>query len=132
MSKKKQNLMIPFYVYNHLFLYDKTKNKEKYFLLLDDSRRHDENTSFLPKQIGYIHDSFEYAFAIGKNIFLIINYFNLFYLAAFYKNCLLKLTTHRSDVEYALNSIYQEQCEDIDLTPFLQAICSHMATNETK
>jgi hypothetical protein len=49
------------------------------------------------------------------------------FLLAFYKNCLLDLTTHRSDVEYALSTIYQEHYEDIDLTPFLKAMCSHLS-----
>lgn len=51
-------------------------------------------------------------------------------LLAFYKNCLLDLTTHRTDVDYALNTIYFEHCEDILLTPFLKAMCSHLSADE--
>ncbi len=50
----------------------------------------------------------------------------MIFFKAFYKNCLLELNTNRSDVEYALSTIYQEHYEDIDLTPFLKAMCSHL------
>ncbi|CAF0727294.1 unnamed protein product [Rotaria sordida] len=82
----------------------------------DNSRRHDDETVFpSEKLIEDMRDALDYAFA-----------------TAFYKNCLLDLTTHRSDVEYALNTIYQEHYEDIDLTPFLKAMCSHLSNNEQK
>ncbi len=57
---------------------------------------------------------------------------NLFSLLAFYKNCLLDLVTHRSDVDHALNTIYQEHYEDISLTPFLKAMCSHLSIDDQK
>ena len=60
------------------------------------------------------------------------DHLNLFSLLAFYKNCLLDLVTHRSDVEYALNTIYEEHYEDIDLTPFLKAMCSHLSIDDQK
>jgi hypothetical protein len=66
-----------------------------------------------------------------KIIFFFI-IFICFFLLAFYKNCLQDLTTHRSDVEYALNNIYQEHCEDIDLTPFVKAMCSHLSLDNQK
>ncbi|CAF3408781.1 unnamed protein product [Rotaria sp. Silwood1] len=82
----------------------------------DNSRRHDDDIAFPPeKLIEDMRDSLDYAFA-----------------TAFYKNCLLDLTTNRSDVDYALNTIYQEHYEDIDLTPFLRAMCSHLSNNEEK
>lgn len=61
-----------------------------------------------------------------KKSLIFFNHIFVFYLA-FYKNCLLDLTTNRSDVEYALSTIYQEHYEDIDLTPFLKAMCSHIS-----
>jgi hypothetical protein len=59
---------------------------------------------------------------------ILINFLYLF--LAFYKNCLLDLSTHRSDVDYALSAIYQEHYEDIDLTPFLIAMCSHLSSDD--
>jgi hypothetical protein len=56
----------------------------------------------------------------------------MFIFLAFYKNCLLELTTHRSDVDYALSTIYQEHYEDIDLTAFLKAMCSHLTIDNQK
>ena len=47
----------------------------------------------------------------------------------FYKNCLLDLTTHRSDIEYALHVIYSDHFEKIDLTSFLRAVCLHLSSN---
>ncbi|CAF2646870.1 unnamed protein product [Rotaria sp. Silwood2] len=82
----------------------------------DNSRRHDDETTFPPEKLTEdMRDSLDYTFA-----------------TAFYKNCLLDLTTHRSDVDYALSTIYQEHYEDIDLTPFLRAMCSHLSNNEQK
>ncbi|CAF3845624.1 unnamed protein product, partial [Adineta steineri] len=82
----------------------------------DNSRRHDDD---LPnhddKQVENMRDLLHYVFA-----------------TAFYKNCLLDLTTHRSDVEYALTIIYQEHYEDINLTPFLKAMCSHLSIDNSK
>ena len=59
-------------------------------------------------------------------------YIFFFVFIAFYKNCLLDLNTHRSDVEYALSTIYQEHYEDIDLTAFLKAMCSHVSFDHQK
>lgn len=86
----------------------------------ENSRRHDDEQVIVPdKQLEEMRESMretlDYAFA-----------------TAFYKNCLLDLTTHRSDVEYALNTIYQEHCEDIDLTSFLKAMCSHLSTEQDR
>jgi len=102
--------------------------------LLDNSRRHDEDAQ-LPheKQVEDVHDCLDHAFATGKNLFSsLFSFIIYFLLLAFYKNCLLDLTTNSSDVEYALNNIYQEHCEDIDLTPFVKAMCSHLSPDNQK
>jgi hypothetical protein len=65
--------------------------------------------------------------------FIIISFSSFFFVfLAFYKNCLLDLNTHRSDVEYALSTIYQEHYEDIDLTSFLKAMCLHLSSDNQK
>ncbi|CAF3840940.1 unnamed protein product [Rotaria magnacalcarata] len=80
----------------------------------DNSRRHDDE-SLIPQEklVEDMRYSIDYAVA-----------------TAFYKNCLLDLTTNRSDVEYALNTIYHEHYEEIELTPFLKAMCAHFSNNE--
>ncbi|CAF0736616.1 unnamed protein product [Adineta ricciae] len=80
----------------------------------DNSRRYDEDNPFPDdKQVENMRESLDYAFA-----------------TAFYKNCLLDLTTHRNDIDHALNAIYFDHCEDIDLTSFLKAMCSHLSDDE--
>ncbi|CAM4873794.1 unnamed protein product [Rotaria socialis] len=80
----------------------------------DNSRRHDDE-SLIPQEklVQDMRDSIDYAIA-----------------TAFYKNCLLDLTTNSSDVEYALNTIYRDHYEEIELTPFLKAMCAHLSNNE--
>ena len=99
----------------------------------DNSRRHEEDLH-LPheKQIEDVRDSLDYAFATGKTPLSLFPSFSSLSLLAFYKNCLLELHTHCSDVDYALSTIYQEHYEDIDLTPFLKAMCSHLSLNISK
>ncbi|UJR27028.1 hypothetical protein I4U23_008332 [Adineta vaga] len=80
----------------------------------DNSRRFDEEHSFPDdKQVETLRESFDYAFA-----------------TAFYKNCLFELITHRTDIDHALNTIYFDHCEDIELTSFLKAMCSHLSDDE--
>ena len=67
---------------------------------------------------------------VGVSLFVIGQVFDRL-LLAFYKNCLLDLTTHRLDVESALSPTYQEHYEEIDLTAFLKAMCRHLSVDRS-
>lgn len=67
---------------------------------------------------------------VGVSAFIIGQIFDRS-LLAFYKNCLLDLTTHRLDVESALSPTYQEHYEEIDLTAFLKAMCRHLSVDRS-
>lgn len=113
------------------------------FSNLDNSRRQDDELPFSHnKQADDMRDSLDYTFATGLSLSLLFflsmifirmkNFLRFSTFLAFYRNCLLELNTHRSDVDYALNNIYREHYEDIDLTEFLRAICQHFNRDAEK